>query len=78
LEKDNSQGMRIVSWNAAEIRESESASSEDCFTRLLKSKIVGSTKRDVVVEFYGLPPIGQKQIRPMDGAQFHRHVAQPG
>ncbi|HUA98675.1 MAG TPA: hypothetical protein VMA34_10140 [Terracidiphilus sp.] len=22
-------------------------------------------------EFYGLPPIGQKQRRPMDGAQFH-------
>jgi hypothetical protein len=23
------------------------------------------------MEFYGLPPIGQKQRRPMDGAQFH-------
>jgi hypothetical protein len=23
------------------------------------------------MEFYGLPPIGQKQKRPMDGAQFH-------
>ena len=23
------------------------------------------------MEFYGLPLIGQKQIRPMDGAQFH-------
>jgi RNA polymerase sigma-70 factor (ECF subfamily) len=23
------------------------------------------------MEFYGLPPIGQKQERPMDGAQFH-------
>ena len=27
-------------------------------------------KQDVVMEFYGLPPIGQKQRRPMDGAQF--------
>ena len=24
-----------------------------------------------MMEFYGLPPIGQKQRRPMDGAQFH-------
>jgi hypothetical protein len=23
------------------------------------------------MEFYGLPPIGQKQGRPMDGAQLH-------
>jgi hypothetical protein len=23
------------------------------------------------MKFYGLPPIGQKQRRPMDGAQFH-------
>jgi hypothetical protein len=23
------------------------------------------------MEIYGLPPIGQKQERPMDGAQFH-------
>jgi hypothetical protein len=23
------------------------------------------------MEFYGLPPIGQKQRRPMGGAQFH-------
>jgi hypothetical protein len=23
------------------------------------------------MEFYGLPPIGQKQRRPMDGAPFH-------
>jgi len=23
------------------------------------------------MEVYGLPPIGQKQRRPMDGAQFH-------
>jgi len=23
------------------------------------------------MEFQGLPPIGQKQERPMDGAQFH-------
>jgi ATP-dependent exoDNAse (exonuclease V) beta subunit len=28
-----------------------------------------STEQDVDMEFYGLPPIGQK--RPMDGAQFH-------
>jgi hypothetical protein len=30
-----------------------------------------STNQDAVSEFYGLPPIGQKQRRPMDGAQFH-------
>jgi len=30
-----------------------------------------STKQDIVAEFYGLPPIGQRQRRPMDGAQFH-------
>ena len=24
-----------------------------------------------VMEFYGLPPIGQKQERPVEGAQFH-------
>jgi hypothetical protein len=30
-----------------------------------------STKQDVVMEFYGVPPIGQKQERPMDGAQLH-------
>ncbi len=24
------------------------------------------------MEFYGLPPIRQKQRRPMDGAQFHQ------
>jgi hypothetical protein len=23
------------------------------------------------MKFYGLPPIGQRQRRPMDGAQFH-------
>jgi L-aspartate oxidase len=31
----------------------------------------GSTKHDVAMEFYGVPPIGQKQEHPMDGAQFH-------
>ena len=29
----------------------------------------GSTKQDVVMEFYGVPPIGQKL--PMDGAQLY-------
>jgi hypothetical protein len=29
------------------------------------------TKLGVVMEFHGLPPIGQEQRRPMDGAQFH-------
>ena len=39
---------------------------------LLKgNKVVSSTKQDVVMELYGLPPIGQKQRRPMDGAQLH-------
>jgi hypothetical protein len=27
--------------------------------------------KDDAMEFYGLPPIGQKQRRPMDGAQFY-------
>jgi hypothetical protein len=34
-----------------------------------RNKVVGSTKQGDVMDFYGLPPIGQK--RPMDGAQFH-------
>jgi hypothetical protein len=38
---------------------------------LTRNKNASSTKRDVVMKFYGLPPIGQKQRRPMDGAQFH-------
>jgi prolyl-tRNA editing enzyme YbaK/EbsC (Cys-tRNA(Pro) deacylase) len=38
---------------------------------LIRNKNASSTKRDVVMKFYGLPPIGQKQRRPMDGAQFH-------
>ncbi len=38
---------------------------------LERNKNASSTKQDVVMEFYGLPPIGQKQRRPMDGAQFH-------
>ena len=38
---------------------------------LKRNKNASSTKRDVVMQFYGLPPIGQKQRRPMDGAQFH-------
>ena len=28
------------------------------------------TKKGVVMEFYGLPPIGQEQRRPMDETQF--------
>jgi hypothetical protein len=36
-----------------------------------RNKNASSTKQDFVMEFYGLPPIGQKQKRPMDGAQFH-------
>jgi hypothetical protein len=39
--------------------------------KLTRNKNASSTKRDVVMKFYGLPPIGQKQRRPMDGAQFH-------
>jgi hypothetical protein len=38
---------------------------------LIRNKNASSTKRDAVMQFYGLPPIGQKQRRPMDGAQFH-------
>jgi hypothetical protein len=38
---------------------------------LVRNKNASSTKQRVVMEFYGLPPIGQKQRRPMDGAQFH-------
>jgi hypothetical protein len=38
---------------------------------LTRNKLISSTKQGVVMEFYGLPPIGQKQRRPMDGAQFH-------
>jgi hypothetical protein len=38
---------------------------------LQRNKNGSSTKQSVVMEFYGLPPIGQKQERPMDGAQFH-------
>jgi hypothetical protein len=38
---------------------------------LKRNKNASSTKRNVVMKFYGLPPIGQKQRRPMDGAQFH-------
>jgi hypothetical protein len=36
-----------------------------------RNKNASSTKQNIVMEFYGLPPIGQKQRRPMDGAQFH-------
>jgi hypothetical protein len=39
-----------------------------------RNKNASSTKHDVDLEFYGLPPIGQKvaaATRPMDGAQFH-------
>jgi hypothetical protein len=28
--------------------------------------------KESFLDFCGLPPIGQKQRRPMDGAQFHR------
>jgi hypothetical protein len=38
---------------------------------LIRNKNASSTKRDVVMKFYRLPPIGQKQRHPMDGAQFH-------
>jgi hypothetical protein len=38
---------------------------------LIRKTIASPTKHDAVMEFYGLPPIGQKQRRPMDGAQFH-------
>jgi hypothetical protein len=38
---------------------------------LERNKNGSSTKQSVGMEFYGLPPIGQKQRRPMDGAQFH-------
>jgi hypothetical protein len=31
---------------------------------LVRNKVVSSTEQDVVLEFYGLPPIGQKQRRP--------------
>jgi hypothetical protein len=36
--------------------------------RLKRNRNASSTKQGVVMEFYGLPPIGQKQRRPMDGA----------
>ena len=39
--------------------------------KLQRNKNAGSTEQDVAMEFYGLPPIGQKQRRPMDGAQLH-------
>jgi long-chain acyl-CoA synthetase len=45
-------------------------SAEDVRT-LIRNKNGSSTKQSVGMEFYGLPPIGQKQRRPMDGAQFH-------
>ena len=38
---------------------------------LQRDKNASSTKQGVVTEIYGLPPIGQKQRRPMDGAQSH-------
>src|SRR6266699_327377 len=37
--------------------------------RPIRSKNARSTKRNAR-KFHGLPPIGQKQRRPMDGAQF--------
>jgi hypothetical protein len=42
-----------------------------CWKVLGRNKNASSTKQDVVMEFCGRPPIGQKQGRPMDGAQFH-------
>jgi hypothetical protein len=39
--------------------------------RLIRNKNGSSTKQSVGMEFYGLPPIGHEQGRPMDGAQFH-------
>jgi allantoinase len=41
------------------------------WTALTRNKIPSSTKQHAAMEFHGLPPIGQKQERPMDGAQFH-------
>jgi hypothetical protein len=38
---------------------------------LIRNKNASSIKYEIFIEFYGLPPIGQKQRRPMDGAQFH-------
>jgi len=35
-----------------------------------RNMVLSSTRQDVLMEFRGLPPIGQKQKRPMDGAQF--------
>jgi PAS domain S-box-containing protein len=39
--------------------------------KLERNKNASSTKQGVVIEFYRLPSIGQKQRRPMDGAQIH-------
>jgi hypothetical protein len=36
---------------------------------LTRNRAASAAEQDVLMEFYGLPPIGQK--RPMDGAQFH-------
>jgi hypothetical protein len=45
--------------------------SRNLFRNPERNKNANSTKRDVVMKFYRLPPIGQKQKRPMDGAQFY-------
>jgi hypothetical protein len=50
---------------------SRALSKQDFYRKLIRNKNASSTKRDVVMKFYRLPPIGQKQRRPMDGAQFH-------
>ena len=42
-----------------------------CRWETRKKQNAGSTKRGVRMEFKRLPPIGQRQKRPMDGAQFH-------
>ena len=42
-----------------------------CWWETRKKQNAGSAKRGVRMEFKRLPPIGQRQKRPMDGAQFH-------
>jgi hypothetical protein len=41
-----------------------------------EAKNARSKKHDAVMGFYGLPPIGQKQIHPIHGAQIWKWRAQ--
>jgi hypothetical protein len=69
--KDAEECSRTIEAGAPSIRFFLANGWETNTLNLQRNKNASSAKQDVVMEFYGLPPIGQKQRRPMDGAQLH-------